>query len=1040
MSFALSQEQELLIQKAHEGVNILVDACIGSGKTTSIQHLCQRLPSSKSILYLTYNRLLKVDAKAKIKSKNITVTNYHGFAFNALKKAGISCGITDLIQTFIREKPAFPIYDVLVIDEYQDIDQELSELLEIIKSSNPSMQIIAVGDMEQKIYDKTTLDVREFIGQFLGEYECLAFTKCFRLNADHAAMLGRIWGKEITGVNDGCQISKMSIAQVIPFLANQSPEELLCLGARKGGMSNVLNELEKRYPEKYNKKTVYASISDNDRTQAVEPKSNSAIFTTYDSSKGLEREICVVFDFVESYWLLRAEKPQQSYEILRNIFCVAASRGKSQIIFVIDEEPLLSEQMLSTPTEPVMRLKPVAFSEMFDFKYKESVEKCYALLDIKKVPLDDTQIIEVKTHDYLIDLSPCIGIYQEASFFEKYDIDSAIALYFKLHNDNNLYTDKIQKLSVAQKVLFLTALETRQMRYASQVALPFITKEEELLLHKRLSSILSKDDNAQVLCTYTFDGIPELAFEACGFADVVKDDVVYELKFVSELKHEYFLQCACYMIALNLKKGILWNTRKNELYEISIPNEKQFCFEVSKTVLKISDKNAEYSKYLEPATEQISFIDAFSANNATEVRNNCFAVIDIETTWSDRVMSIGLCVVEKESYRHLEERYYIIVPEAYETGMFSNALIVENCPKPCVCSRFDALEKIKQLIEAYSVSEVFAYNASFDRSHLPEMDYVAWYDIMRIAAYRQFNSHLPDSCEFYTTGKMKNNYGAEQMFRLLSGNRDYCETHNAALDAFSEAELMKMLNVPYEVYLKYAFVKTAAQKDDHFRRTSFSDYAPVYSERVKSQLAIYQDNSTEHSKESHTETVAKPRRTDTKDPFLELSKIDTKNVFPELSKINYKDVVPEPGKTGNKDIVPESNKTAAKDIVSEPCRIGYKDNDLEQKKERSCSNAQSNTEPQKGYERRTIVSAEAAALLGVSKTTVYKLIKEGSISATKEGNKYSISEESVLTFIEEQKEKKEREKKQRAQSAATFAIIGLMLLLFYILFLIIMCR
>ena len=997
MSFVLSQEQELLIQKAHEGKNILVDACIGSGKTTSIQQLCQRLPSSKSILYLTYNRLLKVDAKSKIKGKNITVTNYHGFAYNALKKAGISCGITDLIQTFIREKPSVSFYDVLVIDEYQDIDQELSELLEIVKASNPSMQIIAVGDMEQKIYDKTTLDVREFIGQFLGEYECLAFTKCFRLNADHAAMLGRVWGKEITGVNDGCQISKMSIAQVIPFLANQSPEELLCLGARKGGMSNVLNELENRCPEKYNKKTVYASISDNDRTQAVEPKSNSAIFTTYDSSKGLEREICIVFDFVESYWSLRAEKPQQSYEILRNIFCVAASRGKSQIIFVIDEEPLLSEQMLSTPTEPVMRLKTVAFSEMFDFKYKESVEKCYALLEINKVPTDESRIIDVKAHDYLIDLSPCVGIYQEASFFENYDIDKTIGLFYKLHPNYGSYADEVKKSSVAQKVLFLTALETRQMRYANQVALPFITKEEELLLHTRLSSILSKDDNAQVFCTYTFDGIPELAFEACGFADVVKDDVVYELKFVSELKHEHFLQCACYMIALNLKKGILWNTRKNELYEIVLPDEKQFCIEVSKTVLKISDKNAESARFLEPATEQDYFDGTSGGNNAIGVRNNYFAVIDTETTWSDRVMSIGLCVVEKGSYRHLEERYYIIYPESCESGMFSSALIVKNCPKPFVCSRSDALGRIKQLFEAYSISEVFAYNASFDRAHLPEMDYVAWYDIMRIAAYKQFNTRLPDSCEFYKTGRMKKNYGVEQMFRLLSGNRQYCETHNAALDAFDEAELMKLLNVPYEVYIKNAFVELMPQKDNRSESNSLFNHVPIYNERIISQFPTYQDNAWKLSKASHTETVDKPSKTD------------------------------------NKDIIPEPSKTDSEDIGSEPRRIGNKDNELEMNKEQAYSDSQSNTGSQRCYEHRTIGTAEAASLLGVSKGTVYNYLKDGSISVLKEGDRYYISEESVRTLIEDIDEEKE---KYKATTITAYVIMGILLLLSILFFII----
>ena len=59
----LSDEQQLFVEKALTGKNILVDACIGSGKTTSIQELCNRFPSSKNILYLTYNRLLKLDVK-----------------------------------------------------------------------------------------------------------------------------------------------------------------------------------------------------------------------------------------------------------------------------------------------------------------------------------------------------------------------------------------------------------------------------------------------------------------------------------------------------------------------------------------------------------------------------------------------------------------------------------------------------------------------------------------------------------------------------------------------------------------------------------------------------------------------------------------------------------------------------------------------------------------------------------------------------------------------------------------------------------------
>ena len=111
----LSAEQQTFIEQALQGKNILVDACIGSGKTTAIQNLCNELPDTKRVLYLTYNRLLKLDAKSKIKKRNVTVTNYHGFAYMMLSRNGISAGVSDLIQTFIRQKPLIGKYDILII-------------------------------------------------------------------------------------------------------------------------------------------------------------------------------------------------------------------------------------------------------------------------------------------------------------------------------------------------------------------------------------------------------------------------------------------------------------------------------------------------------------------------------------------------------------------------------------------------------------------------------------------------------------------------------------------------------------------------------------------------------------------------------------------------------------------------------------------------------------------------------------------------------------------------------------------------------------
>lgn len=121
------------------------------------------------------------------------------------------------------------------------------------------------------------------------------------------------------------------------------------------------------------------------------------------------------------------------YEILRNLFCVAASRGKEEVIFVEpekDKDFLLSDKTLMTPVKTHIEANPkFDISEMLDFKFDEDVNACYNLIKISPVFRKDVHPIEVKHSDAMIDLAPCIGIYQQANFFDYYDIDSAIAYY-----------------------------------------------------------------------------------------------------------------------------------------------------------------------------------------------------------------------------------------------------------------------------------------------------------------------------------------------------------------------------------------------------------------------------------------------------------------------------------------------------------------------------------------------------------------------------------------------------------------------------------
>lgn len=170
-----------------------------------------------------------------------------------------------------------------------------------------------------------------------------------------------------------------------------------------------------------------------------------------------------------------------------------------------------------------------------------------------------------------------------------------------------------------------------------------------------------------------------------------------------------------------------------------------------------------------------------------------FAVIDTETNWADQVMSIGTVIADADTFRPICAKYHILDPEYLIGGMFSGTLFADSPVPPMMCSREETLLDLTDWFAQWGVYSIFAYNASFDRNHLPELRCMQWFDIMRLAAYRQYNPRIPHTADCFSTGRLKRGYGVEAMLRLLSGKCAYQETHNAILDAFDELEIMCLL-------------------------------------------------------------------------------------------------------------------------------------------------------------------------------------------------------------------------------------------------------
>ena len=179
---------------------------------------------------------------------------------------------------------------------------------------------------------------------------------------------------------------------------------------------------------------------------------------------------------------------------------------------------------------------------------------------------------------------------------------------------------------------------------------------------------------------------------------------------------------------------------------------------------------------------------------------SCFAVIDTETNWADQVMSIGTVIADADTFEAIEAKYHILPLECEVGGMYESTLYIETPVPPVLCTRTEAIGDLVSWFRNYGVSALFAYNANFERNHLPELRNFQWHDIMRLAAYRQTNPKIPANAELCSTGRMKRGYGVEPMLRILSGRHTYRESHNAFFDAMDELEILRLMGHPLGKY------------------------------------------------------------------------------------------------------------------------------------------------------------------------------------------------------------------------------------------------
>jgi len=172
----LTDEQQIIVSAVGQSFRIIAGA--GSGKTTTLTLFVKatidaHIAKDTEIVFITFTRLAAHDILTKVSKliprSNIHCGTFHKIMFKFIAASGISLpdpinlydgcmerNVEFVLQQMRDRKESFVAhlrkFRLLVVDEFQDLDPHQFEFITLFRQINPTLQIIAIGDMAQNIY------------------------------------------------------------------------------------------------------------------------------------------------------------------------------------------------------------------------------------------------------------------------------------------------------------------------------------------------------------------------------------------------------------------------------------------------------------------------------------------------------------------------------------------------------------------------------------------------------------------------------------------------------------------------------------------------------------------------------------------------------------------------------------------------------------------------------------------------------------------------------------------------------------------------
>ena len=357
LSWVPSEEQQHICDCIKQGHNVVVDACAGSGKSTTILSVACEIPTKK-ILQITYNASLRKEFKEKVAEygiKNIDVHTYHSlavqyFAQDAYTDSGIRRILHESDDSDKTDKTV-PKYDLIVLDEAQDMsllyyrfvsyfmgicansfgdkvtcrvssEEACSPLPKTPEKKKWKCQLLILGDYMQGLYEFKGADIR-FLTMAPEIWSSCPYLKkpqfdlcnlhtSYRITKPMASFVNHVMignerlqacreGVPVTYLrNSRANLERIVVYHILKILEEGDlPEDIFVLSASVKGINSNVRKMENALVERGI--PCHIPMLEHDKLDERVMR-GKVVFSTFHTVKGRQRKYVIVVGFDQSYF------------------------------------------------------------------------------------------------------------------------------------------------------------------------------------------------------------------------------------------------------------------------------------------------------------------------------------------------------------------------------------------------------------------------------------------------------------------------------------------------------------------------------------------------------------------------------------------------------------------------------------------------------------------------------------------------------------------------------------------------------------------